>query len=275
MLLRSETSRRLQAEIGGESVIEIQANAVLLDIEGTTSPIAYVYDVLFPFARNNARSYLQRCWDDVETLEACDLIAKEAGHGNSYDWLNGEPTREAMLDKCMFEIEKLMDADSKSTGLKMLQGFIWAEAYRSGLLCSQVFDDVPQALSCWKASGYLMAIYSSGSATAQREFFAHTEQGDLSDYFSGFFDTSCGPKREPLSYTKIAKLLDRKESDIVFFSDIVEELDAAKKAGLQTVLLTRPGNPEQANNGHHSIPTFYDIKVLQDEGLESSAVEAL
>ena len=244
-------------------MIELEAKAVLLDIEGTTSSTKYVYDVLFPFARQNARSYLERCWDEKNTLEACDLIAKEIGFDSSYEWLHGEEKRSDMIDKVMVAVEKLMDDDSKSTGLKELQGFIWAEAYSSGLLCSQVFVDVPQALACWKATGLLMAIYSSGSATAQRVFFRHTEFGDLSDYFAGFFDTSCGAKKESTSYARIANLLSYKPEEIVFFSDSVDELNAAMQAKMQTVLLLRPDNAEQPGSDHPSIPTFYDIRIQQ------------
>lgn len=246
-------------------MIELEGKAVLLDIEGTTSSTTYVYDVLFPFARENARSYLERCWDDKNTLEACDLIAKEIGFDSSYDWLHGEEKRSDMIDKVMLEVEKLMSKDSKSKGLKELQGFIWAEAYSSGLLCSQVFVDVPQALACWKATGLLMAIYSSGSATAQRVFFRHTEFGDLSDYFAGFFDTSCGPKKESDSYARIAKLLNHSPNEIIFFSDTVDELNAASKAGMQTVLLLRPDNAQQAESEHQTIPSFYDIRILQPQ----------
>lgn len=246
-------------------MIEIQANAVLLDIEGTTSPIGYVYDVLFPFAKNNVKSYLERCWEHPDTLAACDLLAKDAGFQSSYDWLSNEPTRESMVEKVLVEVYRQMEADLKTQGLKALQGFIWAEGYESGLLQSKLFEDVPQALACWQATGLTMAIYSSGSATAQRAFYAHTEFGDLSDYFGGFFDTSCGPKREAASYTRIAKLLDKEASGIVFFSDAVEELDAAKQAGFQTVFVSRPENPEQPNSSHPSIPTFYDIRIMQPE----------
>lgn len=253
-------------------MIEIEAKAVLLDVEGTTSATSYVHDVLFPFARDNARSYLERCWDDQNTLEACDLIAKEAGHGSSYDWLYHIEKRSEQIDMVMDEINKLMEQDSKSKGLKELQGFIWAEAYSSGLLCSQVFVDVPQALACWRATKLLMAIYSSGSATAQRVFFRHTEFGDLSDYFSGFFDTSCGPKKEKDSYIRIAKLLNQETKDVVFFSDLVDELDAARDAGMQTVLLLRPDNAKQAESTHKSIPSFYDVRVVKElngDGMDS------
>ena len=245
-------------------MIEFTANTVLLDIEGTLSPVSYVYDVLFPFALQNARSYLERCWDDPNTLQACDLMARDAGFASSYDWLDvSESKREDMINKVVAEVERLVAADAKSRGLKELQGFIWAEAYASGKLCSKVFEDVPQALACWKASKLLMAIYSSGSATAQREFFGHTEFGSLVDYFAGFFDTACGPKKEAESYRRITNLLNRNASEMVFMSDIVAELDAAREAGLQTLLLLRPGNAKQTESDHQKIESFYDLRILQ------------
>jgi 2,3-diketo-5-methylthio-1-phosphopentane phosphatase len=245
-------------------VIEFTANTILLDIEGTLAPVSYVYDVLFPYALENARSYLERCWDDPNTLQACDLMALDAGFTSSYDWLDVAETKRAdMISKVVAELERLAASDAKSRGLKELQGIIWAEAYASGKLCSKVFEDVPQALACWKASKMLMAIYSSGSATAQREFFGHTEYGSLTDYFAGFFDTSCGPKRDAESYKRIIKLLNRNAAETIFMSDIVAELDAAREAGLQTLLLLRPGNAPQPESDHQKLETFYDLRILQ------------
>lgn len=251
-------------------MIEIAAKTVLLDIEGTVSPISYVHDVLFPFARKNTRSYLERCWENTNTLEACDLLAREAGFESSFHWLQNEEKQSDMIDKVMELVNRLMDEDSKTIGLKALQGFVWAEAYGSGLLRSQVFVDLPQALASWKATGLTIAIYSSGSATAQRDFFTHTEYGDLSDYFAAYFDTSCGPKKESQSYSRIAKILSQEVGDMVFFSDTLAELEAAKEAGLNTVLMKREGNAEENKNGHLELASFYDLRIIQEQEPESN-----
>lgn len=242
---------------------ELEAKAVILDIEGTCSAKSYVSDVLFPFAKENARSYLERCWDDQNTLEACDQIAREAGKSSSYDWLCGYEKRSDQINAVLDEVSRLMDEKKSSKGLKELQGFIWAEAYSSGLLCSQVFVDIPQALACWRAGKVTMAIYDSAISTAQRVFFKHTEFGDLSDYFAGFFDTSSGAKTEPESYKRIAKLLGQEPAEIIYFSDCENELDVAKNAGLQTVMVARPENNQQETKRHLSIPSFYDIRIVE------------
>ncbi len=244
-------------------MITINANVVLLDIEGTTSAISYVHDVLFPYARENARAFLERNWDHPNTISACDQMAKDAGLESSYDWLDGLSTRAEMLEVVMEEFCRLMDQDIKATGLKELQGLIWAEAYEAGLLQSQVFADVPDALEGWQKANLLLAIYSSGSSIAQRVFFANTEHGDLSHFFSGFFDTSCGGKKEVQSYQNIAKILDRQATEIVFLSDLVAELDAASSSGMQTVLLKRPGNHEQEDSPHTTISSFDQIQILE------------
>ncbi len=250
-------------------MIELSASAVLLDIEGTLSPVSFVYDVLFPFARENARSFLEKNWDSPALLPACDLLAKDAGFSDSYVWLNGLDRVQDMIDRVMSEVNKLMDADSKSRGLKELQGLIWADGYEAGKLQSKLFDDIPQALACWKASKHLIAIYSSGSSTAQRVFFQYTEFGDLTDYFSGFFDTSCGPKREASSYKMIASLLKREPEQVVFISDVIAELDAASSTGMKTLHMVRPGNAEPAGEKHRAANSFYDLQVLVPEEINS------
>jgi len=242
---------------------ELEAKAVILDIEGTCSAKSYLCDVLFPFARENTRSYLERCWDEQNTLEACDQIARETGRSSSYDWLCVFEKRSEQIDAVVTQVNKLMEENSNSRGLKELQGFIWAEAYSSGLLCSQVFVDVPQALACWRAGKVTMAIYDAAVSTAQRVFFKHTEFGDLSDYFAGFFDTSSGAKSEPESYKRIARLLGQEPAEIVYFSDCEKELDVAKNAGLQTVMVARPENNQTQTQNHISIPSFYDVRIVE------------
>jgi enolase-phosphatase E1 len=213
---------------------------VLLDIEGTTTPISFVYDTLFPYARKRLRPFLALTRDDREVARALALLSEER---------NADPTAGASTDLASYA-EQLMDRDSKSPGLKALQGLIWNVGYGSGALFGTVFDDVPQALDRWKAAGICTAIYSSGSVLAQKLIFGTTKQfGDLTPRISDFFDTSVGPKREPESYRAIAKQLGCNPAKILFVSDVMPELAAASHAGCQVALIIRPGNPSQDGVG--------------------------
>jgi enolase-phosphatase E1 len=196
--------------------------ALLLDIEGTTTPIDFVTQVLFPFARKHVKEYVDRHPEAAELLRA-DLAAEV-----------GAPTTSIEA-----AVNWLMDRDRKSTGLKALLGRIWEEGYHSGALRSVVFDDVPPALERWSGSGRRCAIYSSGSVLAQKLLFAHTQAGDLTPRLSAYFDTTVGGKREGESYRRIATSL---EGPVLFVSDVRAELDAARETGMQTRLCVRPGN---------------------------------
>jgi enolase-phosphatase E1 len=154
----------------------------------------------------------------------------------------------------------LMDRDRKSTGLKSLQGRIWQEGYDRGELKSQVFRDVPAALRDWKSKKLGVRIFSSGSVLAQKLLFAHTEVGDLTEFLCGYFDTNIGPKTEPESYRRIANEYRLLASEVLFVSDMTRELDAAQRAGLQTLLCVRPGNlPQPETHGHRVIHSFKEI----------------
>jgi enolase-phosphatase E1 len=143
----------------------------------------------------------------------------------------------------------------------MLQGLIWEQGFRDGALRSTLFDDVPAALQAWHAAGIDMRIYSSGSVHAQKLFFAHTEAGDLTPLFSGYYDTTIGSKREAASYTTIAADCQTTAESILFISDVVAELDAAHQAGLQTMLAIRPGNVLPSKHDHRIIRSFRDIPL--------------
>ncbi|MCA9244824.1 MAG: acireductone synthase [Phycisphaerales bacterium] len=220
---------------------------VLLDIEGTIAPIAFVHETLFPFARERLSDFLARHWDEPAVREARTQIARDAGEG------------EFSIEPLVEHLSALMDADVKATGLKMLQGLIWEGGFRDGVLKSPLFEDVPPALRRWNGEGRRVCIYSSGSIAAQRLFIAHTEHGDLSPLIDGNFDTTTGPKREAASYAQIARHLETAAADIVFASDVVEELNAAASAGMQTRLAIRPGNPTQPASDHLAIRRFDDV----------------
>jgi enolase-phosphatase E1 len=217
--------------------------ALLLDIEGTTTPIDFVYQVLFPYARRHLQAYLAQHWNDVQP----ELAALRAEHAADVtQGLNPPALGEtAMVETATAYLHWLMERDRKSTPLKTLQGKIWEAGYRAGELKSAIYADVPRALARWQAQGRRICIYSSGSVLAQQLLFKYTEAGDLTPFLSGYFDTTVGPKREAESYWRIAEELQLPAAEILFCSDVTAELAAAQAVGMQTVLLVRPGNPPQ------------------------------
>jgi enolase-phosphatase E1 len=208
--------------------------AVLLDIEGTTTPIAFVHQVLFPYARARVHEYLEQHADDPAVRADVALLRAEYA---------AEPPHSPDLPPWNPEayVYWLMDRDRKSTGLKALQGRIWEAGYRAGELRGkgEVYPDVRPALERWHDAGRTIAIFSSGSIQAQRSLFANTTAGDLSAFLSAYFDTTTGPKREAISYRKIAAALGRSPRDILFVSDVAAELDAARVAEMRTALCMR------------------------------------
>ncbi|MDX2107934.1 MAG: acireductone synthase [Candidatus Melainabacteria bacterium] len=231
--------------------------SILLDIEGTVSPVSYVYEVLFPFARKYASEFLHKNFDQPSVQKALDYMARDAGFTSKEDWLKtGEP-----IEVVLSEVNRLMDADIKATGLKELQGIIWKDGYNNGVLMSELFADVPDALSSWDKDGKNISIYSSGSIGAQKIFFAYTKFGDMSKYLDSHFDTTSGGKKESSSYKNISKALDFAPSKILFLSDIVDELDAAREAGVQTILVKRDGNAPQRQNEHQSIKSLAELDL--------------
>jgi enolase-phosphatase E1 len=234
-----------------------------LDIEGTTSPIDFVYEVLFPYARLHLEEYLKRKAGSKE-LEL-DLLQLREEHVKDLaealappDWIDAPP--DAQLQSVVRYVFWLMDRDRKSPGLKSLQGKIWQEGYLKGELKSQVFPDVPPALKDWKEKNLDVRIFSSGSVLAQRLLFANTEAGDLSGFLNGYFDTNIGPKTSAESYRRIAAEFHLAASQVLFVSDVIKELDAASSSGMKTLLSVRPGNPPQPKeHAHGVISSFSEI----------------
>jgi enolase-phosphatase E1 len=242
---------------------EMPVKTILLDIEGTTTPISFVYEILFPHARARLKDFLLRHRDDVQIRSiVADLLNERAGEENlTLPALRAskeldEEELEAVVSYC----HRLMDEDRKVTALKTLQGKIWEEGYESGELKGEVFDDVAPNLRRWREQGKSVCIYSSGSVLAQRLLFAHTRHSDLTRLIDYFFDTTVGHKTEPESYAKIAGLLRRPAFEIMFISDVVAELDGAAMAGLRTLLCVRPGNhPQPSSHGYDVARTFNEI----------------
>jgi enolase-phosphatase E1 len=195
---------------------------ILTDIEGTTTAIAFVKDTLFPFAEAALDSFLDAHGQDPDVAAILDQVRAEAP---------GEDARVAL--------RRWMAEDAKVTPLKALQGLIWRAGYADGRLRGHLWPDVAPCLRAWAAAGLRLAVYSSGSVPAQRLLFGHSVAGDLVPLFAGFFDTTIGGKRESAAYAAIAAALGAAPGDILFLSDVAEELDAAAAAGLRTCQLVR------------------------------------
>ena len=227
--------------------------AILTDIEGTTSSISFVKDVLFPYARHALPGFVAAHRDDPEVRRWLDVVATE--HGSICN-----------DDVIVETLQGWIDQDRKHTALKALQGMIWKAGYRDADFTAHIYPDAAPALREWHAAGLPLYVYSSGSVPAQQLFFGHSDAGDLAPLVSDWFDTEIGGKREADSYRRIAERIGLDAAQIVFLSDVVEELDAAREAGLQTVLVDRLDDYPQpregeATHGHARVTRFSDIQL--------------
>ena len=235
----------------------MQAKCVLLDIEGTTSSISFVYDVMFPYVREHLVSFLAEHWDNAAVKDCLPLLANDIDRQLA-QWL---PKDNAAAQQVVAAtVIQLMDDDVKATGLKKMQGQIWKSGFESGQMVAHVYKDVPAAIDDWVADGIEVRIYSSGSVQAQKLFFGHTEVGNMLPKLSGHYDTTIGLKQESSSYKAIAADSGIAAEDFVFVSDVVAELQAAKQAGMATVLSIRPGNkPVEDSSEFVSVSSFDEI----------------
>lgn len=224
--------------------------AILTDIEGTTSSISFVKDVLFPFARRRLPAFVETHADRPEVQHWLHEAAKEAAI------IYAE--REEIVEL----LQRWIDEDRKATPLKALQGMIWEDGYRDGDFRAHIYADVAPKLREWKKQGLDLYIYSSGSVAAQKLFFGHSEAGDLTPLLSGYFDTETGPKREAESYRRIASAVGKPADEILFLSDIAEELDAARAAGMRTTQLARPPAACPAGGVHPCVGDFNPIALV-------------
>jgi len=218
---------------------------ILLDIEGTTTPISFVHEVLFSYARSHLKTFLAKHFDSPDVLADLAKLREEHALDLKLSPPPPELVEGPLIDSLVAYINWLIDRDRKSTALKSLQGKIWKEGYLDGTLKAQVFTDVPQALRRWRHAGLGISIFSSGSSLAQELLFAHTEAGDLTEFIDNYFDTTVGSKQESKSYRRIAELLGLRANEVVFVSDVVGELEAAHAADMQVVLCVRLGNQPQ------------------------------
>lgn len=228
-------------------------SAILTDIEGTTSSISFVKDVLFPYARRALPGFVREHGHKAEVRRWLDQVAVE----------NGGMCQDEMIVETL---QGWIDEDRKHTALKALQGMIWEAGYRDADFTAHIYPDAAPALRGWHGSGLPLYVYSSGSVPAQKLFFGHSDAGDLTALFSDWFDTEVGGKREAASYRRIAEAIGVPAGEILFLSDVVEELDAAREAGLQTVLIDRLQDYPQprrgeATHGHTRVESFSEIQL--------------
>lgn len=224
--------------------------AIVTDIEGTTSSIAFVKELLFPYSRQRMDAFLREAADRPEVREALEMTRQTL-----HEETGTEPTPADLLAALLHWI----DTDRKHTGLKTLQGLIWKDGYERGELKSHLYPDVAPKLRAWRDAGLTLAVYSSGSEEAQRQFFGHSEAGDLRPLFSHYFDTKIGQKKTIEPYRTIAETLALPPERILFLSDIAEELDAAAQTGLRTVQLVRPGTT--ATDRHPTARDFDEVEI--------------
>ncbi|MCW8278374.1 acireductone synthase [Pseudomonas sp. PCH199] len=218
--------------------------AILTDIEGTTSAVSFVFDVLFPYAAKHLPDFVRQQAERADVAEQLNAVRRDSNEPN------------ADIERVIEILLGWIAEDRKATPLKALQGMVWEQGYQAGQLKGHVYPDAVEALQRWHQAGYQLFVYSSGSIQAQRLIFGCSEAGDLTPLFSGYFDTTSGPKREAKSYANITQAIGLEAAHILFLSDIVEELDAARAAGMATCGLAREGGELV---GHVTVDSFARI----------------
>lgn len=223
---------------------------ILTDVEGTTTSISFVHDVLFPFAKERLRAFVTKNMARKEVIDSLELTKKTVLE---------EDQKNINDEQCIDQLLKWIAEDRKHPALKNLQGYIWEEGYSTGEIKGHVYEDVPTALSTWKNAGIGLGVYSSGSVKAQHLIFEYSTAGNLRPFFSHHFDTAVGHKREKPSYVTIAEKLKIPAGEILFLSDIKEELDAAREAGMLTIQLVRLDNVILGD--HPTVGNFLEIDL--------------
>lgn len=221
--------------------------AIVTDIEGTTSAISFVHDVLFPYAARELPVYLQSHAGDAEVATQLDAVRSETN----------EPG--AGLDRVVEILLGWIAEDRKATPLKTLQGYVWRHGYEQRDFTGHVYDDAVAGLRRWHGDGIPLYVYSSGSTGAQKLLFGFSDAGDLRPLFSGYFDTRVGHKQESASYAEIARRIGELADAVLFLSDVAGELDAAREAGMQTCQLVRD---EEVVVGDHGTAASFDDVII-------------
>lgn len=234
----------------------IQPKAVLLDIEGTTTPIDFVYRKLFPYAKEHLNEFLDAHSEDPEVRKCLNELQQI--YSRTY---GADSVKDGRIDSTELRnfIISLIDSDSKATALKDLEAMIWNSGYATGELKGEVYPDVPSAIRRWHDSGIVVCIYSSGSVPAQKAIFSTTSYGDLTRYIFSYFDTNIGPKSRPESYERISGLIGVEPARIAFVSDSLNELQAAEISGYMTFLSVRPGMNHSGDAKYRVIRNFSEL----------------
>lgn len=248
----------------------LAAKSIICDIEGTTSSISFVKDTLFPYALKNVEEYLKANWNEDATKTVVAALREQAEEDKKAE-VEGALTipagdSEDIIPDIVKYVEWQTSRDAKTGSLKTLQGLVWAKGYKDGSIKGHVYEDVSKALEQWTEGGRKIYVYSSGSVDAQKMLFEHSEQGDLVKYLAGHFDTKIGAKTEKDSYAAILKNIEATAEEALFLTDVVAEAKAAKEAGLNVVVLDRPGNAELSEDDRKE---FTVVKSFADIPLES------
>lgn len=246
----------------------LAAKTVICDIEGTTSSISFVKDTLFPYALKNVEEYLKANWNEDATKTVVAALREQAEEDKKAE-VEGALTipagdSEDIIPDIVKYVEWQTSRDAKTGSLKTLQGLVWAKGYKDGSIKGHVYEDVSKALEQWTEGGRKVYIYSSGSVDAQKMLFEHSEQGDLVKYLAGHYDTKIGAKTEKDSYAAILKNIEATAEEALFLTDVVAEAKAAKEAGLNVVVLDRPGNAELSEDDRKEftvVSSFADIPL--------------
>lgn len=252
----------------------LAAKTVICDIEGTTSSISFVKDVLFPYALKHVEEYLKTHWKEDATKTVVAALREQADEDKKAE-VEGVVTiptedSEDVIPDVVKNVEWQMSLDRKTGALKTLQGLVWAQGYKDGTIKGHVYEDVKKALEQWSEGGRKVYVYSSGSVDAQKMLFEHSEQGDLVKYVSGYYDTKIGAKQEKDSYEALLKKVETTGEDALFLTDVVAEAKAAKEAGLNVVLLDRPGNAELSEDDRKEFPVISSFSDLPLESVVST-----
>ena len=238
---------------------------VLLDIEGTTCPITFVAEILFPYAGANLAPYLKMNQEEASIkalMQELEILWQQDTDQEARDLLSRyRQSSENGVEGILPYLKLLIRCDRKVTPLKDLQGKIWAEGYARGELVGPIFDDVPTCLRSWQQQGAILAVYSSGSIAAQQLIYQHSNHGDLRCLFSHWFDTHTGAKQDPHSYTLIAEVMGCEPKSILFISDSPTELKAASQSGLQVVCSDRETGAAEASEAYRTITNFHQIDL--------------
>ena len=224
-------------------------SAIVTDIEGTTSSISFVHDVLFPYASRELPGFVRSGHTEPEVAKLLDDVRQEAGE------------IDATIGRVIEILLGWIKDDRKATSLKALQGHIWRRGYENGDFTGHLYDDAVAGLRRWAAIPIRLYVYSSGSVGAQKLLFGHSDAGDLQSLFDGYFDTRIGHKREAGSYRKITTDIDLPANRILFLSDIAEELDAAAEAGMRTIQLVRQ---DDVIVGSHRVAQSFDEVIIKE-----------